>query len=153
MLDKRGLKTAEWQYWWGADIADAWENLIMGRMGATSPSSVGLGGDGDELFAIDDVERAFGVELDKADASRWHTAGDLFASLCEKLPVDARHEEIWPRFTEVLTSQTGVDPNAIETESPLLTQSRFWVHVVNVSAAAWIASAVGLLVLAGWALL
>ena len=61
VLDKRGLKTAEWQYWWGSDIADAWENLIMGRMGATSPSSVGLGGDGDELFAIDDVERAFGV--------------------------------------------------------------------------------------------
>ena len=40
-----------------------------------SPKSVGLGGDGDEIAAIDDVERAFGVKLDYADVSRWLTAG------------------------------------------------------------------------------
>jgi hypothetical protein len=52
-------------------------------MSATPPISVGLGGDGDEIVAIDDVERAFGVKLDKADAAQWHTASDVFVSLCK----------------------------------------------------------------------
>lgn len=34
-------------------------------------SSLGLGGDGDEVNAIGDVEREFGVNLDKSDASSW----------------------------------------------------------------------------------
>nr|WP_314444007.1 hypothetical protein [uncultured Sphingomonas sp.] len=122
-------------------------------MTATPSMSVGLGGDGDEIVAIDDVERAFGVKLDKADASQWHTAGDVFASLCKALPEDTRREDLWSRFTEVLTDQTGVDPTSIEKGSPLLSQSRLWVHVANASAAVWIATALGMLALVGWALL
>lgn len=122
-------------------------------MTTTPLTSVGLGGDGDEIVAIDNVERAFGVELDKADAARWHTAGDVFVSLCRALPADTRDEGLWSRFTEVLTDQTGVDPTAIERNSPLLARSRLWVHVANVSAAIWIASAFLMLVLVGWALL
>jgi hypothetical protein len=122
-------------------------------VGATPPQSVGLGGDGDEIVAIDDVERAFAVELDQADAAQWHTAGDLFASLCKALPDGIRDDGLWSRFTEVLTEQTGVDPRAIEKDSPLLSQSRLWVHVANASPAVWIAAAVGLLALVGWALL
>lgn len=55
-------------------------------MNAPLLQSVDLSGDGDEISAIDDVERAFGVVLDKADASHWHTAGDVFASLRKALP-------------------------------------------------------------------
>jgi len=122
-------------------------------MSATPPKSVGLGGDGDEIAAIDDVERAFEVKLDKADAAQWHTAGDVFVSLCKALPADLRDNGLWSRFTEVLTDQTGVDPKAIEKDSPLLSQSRLWVHVANASAAVWIAAAAGMLALVGWALL
>jgi hypothetical protein len=123
-------------------------------MDATSPKSVGLGGDGDEITAIDDVERAFGVKLDYADARHWHTAGDVFLSLCKVLPADVGDESaLWARFTKALADQTGVDPKSIEKESPLLYQSRLWVKVANASATVWIATAVGMLVLVVWALL
>jgi len=123
-------------------------------MDVSSPTSVGLGGDGDELLAVDDVERAFGVKLDHADASHWHTAGDLFSSLRKALPADSRDESVlWALFTEALSAQTGVDPGSIEKDSPLLSQSRLWVHVANASAAVWIAVAVGFAALVVWGLL
>lgn len=115
--------------------------------------SVGLGGDGDEIVAIHDVERAFGVKLDKAGAAQWHTAGDVFVSLCKALPADIGDEDRWSRFAEILTDQTGVDPKAIEKGSPLLSQSKFWVHIANMSGAIWISAAMGMLALIGWALL
>ena len=120
----------------------------------TPPKSVGLGGDGDEIVAIDDIERAFSVKLNKTDAAQWHTAGDVFVSLCKALPSDIRDDDgLWSRFAEILTDQTGVDPKAIEKDSPLRSQSRLWVHVANASAVVWIAAAVGMLALVGWALL
>ena len=122
-------------------------------MSATPPRSVGLGGDGDEIAAITDVERAFGVKLDKADAAQWHTAGDVFVSLCKALSADIGNGDLWLRFIEVLTDQTGVDPKDIGKGSPLLSQSGSWVHVANASAAVWIAAALCLLALVGWALL
>lgn len=120
---------------------------------STLATSVGLGGDGDEIVAIDDVERAFGVKLDKTHAAQWHTAGDLFASLCQALPADHADDDLWSRFTKVLTDQTGVDPQAIQKESPLLSQSRLWVNVANASAVVWIVVAGAMLALLGWALL
>jgi hypothetical protein len=87
--------------------------------------SVGLGGDGEEIVAIDDVESAFGVKLDKGDASQWHTAGDVFVSLCKALSADTRDEAPWSRFTEILAGQTGVDPEIIERDSPLLLHRDF----------------------------
>jgi hypothetical protein len=121
-------------------------------MRAAFPKSVGLGGDGDEILAIDDVERAFGVTLDKADAVQWKTAGDVFNSLCKALPADQESDALWVKFAEVLTGQTGVDPKAIERESPLLSQSRPWVHVANGSAVIWTAAGVVILAIVGWAL-
>ncbi|PZU43964.1 MAG: hypothetical protein DI568_16520 [Sphingomonas sp.] len=88
-------------------------------MNATLPASIGLGGDGDEILAIHDVERAFGVELDKDNAPNWHTAGDVFSSLRKALPGGTSDDsELWARFIKVLTQQTGVDPKTIERESP-----------------------------------
>lgn len=72
-------------------------------------------------------------------------------SLCKALPADGADDGRWSRFTEILTDQAGVDPQAIEKDSPLLSQSRLWVHIANASAVVWIAAAVGMLVLAGWA--
>ncbi|RVT40884.1 hypothetical protein [Sphingobium algorifonticola] len=120
---------------------------------STSPTSVGLGGDGDEIVAIGEVEHAFGVKLDKSHAAQWHTAGDVFASLCQALPSDNCGEDLWPRFAQVLTDQTGVNPKAIEKASPLLSQSRRWVYVADASAVVWIAAAGVMLALVGWAML
>ena len=115
--------------------------------------NVGLGGDGDEINAIGYVEEAFGVKLDYADAPHWHTAGDVFASLRKALPADFRDEEVlWARFTKALSAETGVDPERIENGSPLLAQSKLWVHVANASALVWIIAAGGMLALTVWAL-
>ena len=101
--------------------------------------SVGLGGDGDEIEAIDDVERAFGVKLDYSDASQWLTAGDVFNSLRKALPSDERQAaDLWERFAKALCGVTGVDPKTIEPASPLLTSSRFWAQVASANAVVWI---------------
>ena len=118
----------------------------------TSPISVGLGGDGDEIVAINDIERAFRVELDIGHATRWVTAGDVFASLCQALPPENANDDLWSRFTQVLTDQTGVDPKAITKDSPLLSQSRLWPNIANASAVVWIAVAGVLSAFLGWAL-
>ena len=48
-------------------------------------TSVGLAGDGDEISAIYDVQNAFNIKFDYDEAPNWITAGDLFASLKNKL--------------------------------------------------------------------
>jgi len=118
------------------------------------PKSVGLGGDGDEIAAVDDVERAFGVKLDDADASRWFTAGDVFRSLQKALPAETINgPDLWKRFAIALCRQTGVNPDSIEMGSPLLSQSRPWAHVANASAVVWIAAGATILALVVWALI
>lgn len=119
-------------------------------MNGDRPKSVGLGGDGDEIDAIEDVERAFGVKLDIADAHHWLTAGDVFSSLCRALPSDVRDDShIWVRFTEALAYQTGVDPKVIEKDSPLLSEP---LLIANVSVAVWIIIGTGILALMVWGL-
>ena len=109
--------------------------------------SVGLGGDGDELFAIADVERAFHIKLDYADAPRWLTADDLFASVEKALPPEERGKpELWKRFAAALGGQTGVDPKDIGRDSPLLSESRFWARLADASAAIWIVTVVSFVI-------
>ena len=123
-------------------------------MAENSPISVGLGGDGDEIAAIDDVENAFGVKLDYSGASSWVTAGDVFDELRKALPHEDREgADLWERFATALSAETGVDPKKIERGSPLLSQSLVWTRVADASAAVWIiivlvfVSAVGIAVL------
>ena len=110
-------------------------------------TSVGLGGDGDEILAVADVERAFSIKLDYGDAPQWLTAGDLFASVQKVLPEQQRENpEVWERFVVALCGQTGVNPKAIEPNSPLLSQSRFWARLADASAVFWIIAVVGFVV-------
>ena len=110
-----------------------------------TPQCVGLGGDGDEIEAITDVERAFGVKLDYSNAGRWSTAGDVFEALLASVPASEREQpDLWERFAIALCEITGVNPNAIEPASPLLSQSRLWARVADASAIVWIAAVVGL---------
>lgn len=123
-------------------------------MSKSPPKSVGLGGDGDEIRAIEDVERAFGVTLDKGDAQHWVTAGDLFLSLQKALAAEDRDDpETWVRFTEALANETGVDPMALERDSPLLEHPLFWVQIANASAAIWITIGASILALVVWTLI
>lgn len=99
-----------------------------------NPVSVGLGGDSDEIAAIDEVEATFGVTLDYADAPSWQTAGDVFRSLQNALPADiADAPDIWERFATALTHETGVDPATITPDSPLLDEALPWRGLGNLS--------------------
>lgn len=90
------------------------------------PISLGLGCDGDEIQAIGEVERRFGVKLDYSDASQWTTAGDVFAALQRALPSDqAEAVEIWPAFAEAICDETAVDPLKVTPETQLLGKGRF----------------------------
>ncbi|MFD0846780.1 hypothetical protein [Sphingosinicella xenopeptidilytica] len=118
--------------------------LVMG----SSSKSVGLGGDGDEIAAIADIERTFGVKLDYTDAQGWLTAGDVFTSLQKVLPAEElSNPELWNRFAFALCEQTGVNPYDIDRDSLLLSESRFWARLADVSAAVWIVAFMGILVM------
>ena len=98
-------------------------------MRTAAPASIGLGGDSDEVAAVQEVERTFGVKLDYANAPKWLTAGDVFSSLLEQLPgEEAAKPETWTRFAEAITRETGVDPTIISLASPLLSTTRvpYW---------------------------
>lgn len=98
------------------------------------PASVGLGGDGDEIAAIDEVEAVFGVTLDYADAPTWETAGDVFRTLQNSLPADiANAPDTWDRFATALTHETGIDPATITPDSPLLDEALPWRGLGNLS--------------------
>jgi hypothetical protein len=115
-------------------------------MNARSAQSVGLGGDGDEVAAIQEVEAAFGVRLDYGDAPNWRTAGDVYQSLLRALPThEAAGPNLWDRFAEALTRETGVDPKSIQAESTLLApESPLWMRLAFASVLLVIGAAVGL---------
>ena len=112
--------------------------------------SVGLGGDGDEIEAIEDVEKAFGVKFDPTEASNWHSAGDLFSSLCTLLPAhEIKQDNLWDRFAIALTGVTGVDPKMIKKDSPLIDINGPWSSISRSRIAVWILLVVAALLVFG----
>ncbi|MGL4314823.1 MAG: hypothetical protein ACRCSO_12635 [Sphingomonas sp.] len=90
------------------------------------PLSLGLGGDGDEIAAIKEVERSFGVQLDYSDSQSWATVGDVYAALQRALPAkQAAADNTWARYAEAISSETGVDPSLVTHDTLLLGQHRF----------------------------
>lgn len=93
----------------------------MSNAGNHPPMSLGLGGDGDEINAIEDVERQFGVNLDLKDANQWTTVGHVFHALQQALPDhEAGSKETWGNFCQAITRQTGVDPTQVTADTLLL---------------------------------
>jgi hypothetical protein len=83
--------------------------------------TIGLGGDGDEVAAIEAVERHFGIALDDSDAPRWRTAGDVFGSLLKALPPGWHdRDDLWPAFAAILCEETGADPSRVRPDTLLL---------------------------------
>ena len=123
-------------------------------MDEPSAKSVGLGGDGDEIAAIREVEREFGVSLDYTDAYNWSTVGDVYSALLQQLSVDEASEpNVWERFARAICRETGISPSSIRPESGLIVEDGQWVSVSDVSAVVWIASATMIVALLAWALL
>ena len=90
--------------------------------------SLGLGGDGDEVDAIQEVERAFAVLLDDSEAASWRTVGDVYSALRSALPPEQREaEDVWPRFTQAISSETGADPTRIGPATLVLVQGIGWL--------------------------
>ena len=105
----------------------------------TPPKSVGLAGDGDEIDAFTDVERAFAVKLDHSDAPHWRTAGDVFNSLKHALPPGERDRaDLCDKFVMALSGQTFADPSSVMPESPLLASSHPWRDVQKVTLVLWV---------------
>ena len=123
-------------------------------MKAHPVQSVGLGGDGDEIAALQEVESEFGVRLDYTDAHNWGSAGDVYAALQKALPPEeADKPDTWDRFAKALCRETGISPSSISPESELLAESRIWIQVANVSGLFWSAIAIAAIVSIGWMLL
>ena len=86
---------------------------------------LGLGGDGDEIDAIETVERQFGIRLDKNDAGSWLTVGDVYASLLRALPSgSADAADTWQTFAQAISRETNADPDRVLPETLLLAQTR-----------------------------
>ena len=82
--------------------------------------SVGLGGDGDEVIAIENAFARFGIDVPVEDAPRWVTVGDVWSSLCRVLPKASDQPGAFLRFCAALAYETAVDPKLIDEKSRLL---------------------------------
>jgi hypothetical protein len=83
--------------------------------------SLGLGGDGDEVEAIRDIENEFDVLLNKDDAATWFTVGDVYRTLLKALPQDARDDPgTWERFGAAICRETGADNTLVDEQIDLL---------------------------------
>jgi len=92
---------------------------VVKSMRRANIPGVGLGGDGDEIEAIERVEASFGVKLDCSEAPNWRTAGDVYRVLCKALPPEEGEKaETWTRFAQALGEDAG-DPKYIQQDSLL----------------------------------
>jgi len=94
-------------------------------------ANVGLGGDGDEISAIEEVESEFGVRLDYSDAAQWSTVGDVYAALMAQLPPEeGKRPDVWDRFSRAICRKTGISPSSVGLESGLIAEDGMWVSLV-----------------------
>jgi hypothetical protein len=79
-----------------------------------------LVGDGDEIAAIEAVEREFGIGIDTSDAGMWFKVGDVYAALLRSLPGGAAQPSVWERFCSALATESDDDPAHIAESTRLL---------------------------------
>jgi hypothetical protein len=82
--------------------------------------SIGLGGDGDEVDAIDAAFARFGLAVPIDEAAGWVTVGDVWASLGRMAPEVATQPASWEQFTGALCDETGADHRSVGRETRLL---------------------------------
>src|SRR4051812_22514570 len=93
----------------------------MGETSQQNLESLRLWGDGDELDALRNVEKRFGVKLDYTGAGKWFTVGDVYADLLKALPEEAaRTPHTWTAFAEAISDETGVEPLRVAPHTRLI---------------------------------
>ncbi|MEH6756806.1 MAG: hypothetical protein V7676_04775 [Parasphingorhabdus sp.] len=113
----------------------------MGNAASSPLYTLGLGGDGDEIAAIADVEKQFAVRLDYTSAGNWRTAGDVFSALRQEIPSGSRNdEEVWRRFAEAISRETGVDSHRVVASTLLLAKPISYRRLWLISAIAGLAA-------------
>ena len=96
---------------------------------------LGLGGDGDEIGAITQVEQAFGVTLDYSDAGNWSTVGDVYAALLRELSAEeAGRPDVWDRFAKAISHEIGLNPANVGLETGMLAEDGFWIPTEKLTA-------------------
>lgn len=116
------------------------------------PSSLGLVGDGDEFAAITEVEETFGVKLDYSDAGNWSTVGDVYAALLRELSAEeAARPDVWQRFAEAISRETGMRPSEVRSEAGLIAEDGLWIQVVRLTALHWMVAALFGFAILHWA--
>ena len=69
--------------------------------------SIGLGGDGDEVDAIERVEKRFDIAFDHEDCERFDTVGDVWRALVKELRLsEAEAAPLWNDFVAELGDET-----------------------------------------------
>lgn len=113
--------------------------------------NVGLGGDGDEIAALRDVEEEFAVKLDYSFADEWTNVGNVWDALLRELPEGASEQpETWTRFKDALCRETGMDPARINLDSGLVAEDGHWVQVADASAVLWLLAFGAIIFVAWW---
>ena len=82
--------------------------------------TVGLGGDGDEVDAIEEAFARFGLQVPVEDAPGWVTVGDAWSSVLRLAPKVGEQPAAWERFTAALCYSTGADPQEVGKDTRLL---------------------------------
>lgn len=88
--------------------------------------SIGLGGDGDEVDAVQLVEKRMCLTLDYADAPNWRTAGDLFSALVRARPELEGSRTAWRRMSVALCWYTGANPRHVVPATILIDDTTLW---------------------------
>lgn len=80
----------------------------------------GFWGDGDEIEALELVEKRLNVKLRDEDAAGISTVGDLWSALLSRNPHLPNDRRTWLRFVVALAAYTGVNPRKIAEQTLLI---------------------------------
>lgn len=103
---------------------------------AKPPYSLGLGGDGDEIDVVQDVEDAFSVTLNTDDAHSWKTVGDVYAALLKALG-KADDKKIWALFVKAVSEETGVEAGKVTKDTLLLSEAYLLDSIREATKSLW----------------
>jgi hypothetical protein len=80
----------------------------------------GFWGDGDEIEAIELVEKRLEAKLRPEDAAKIWTVGELWYALLESNSSLEGNRRSWRRFVVALTAHTGINPREISEQTLLI---------------------------------
>jgi hypothetical protein len=82
--------------------------------------TLGLWGDGDEIWAIEEAFAALNLKVPVEDAANWITVADLWDSVLRISPEFDAEPQIWDNFRIALGNETGVDWTKVESTTKLI---------------------------------